>query len=855
MKGWKLYCNKKCFRFAKAFFRLFVLFFSGSSAYGAFPGWYNPSLVSRNVVEYGLYSDRAVIHAVTVELKERFVPGKSVAADIVLYRFSGRKIIEKEKAAEVTLPPSEFLFTLIPSVAATKDGVMIFWQEPGAGGRGTTIKYAFRSASETVFGSALALREGEFFGSLPQASADDFGGIHLFYQSYAKGGRFSIQHAVFRNGKFEGFTPVIKNIDSMGKGAFFPSVLFRSKEIYLMYQSRQTKNLMDELYLVTSKDGGRSFSAPRQITKNTHNDFAPYLVSINGRLEFVWQANPGGNWDIFRSELEEKPESEPVKVSISQANAYRPVMAYTPKNGRVVVWYDQRKIPPQIYAKFLDAGSELISKDHPATKGKSAASEPRLVVSGSEIYLFFVQGRRLYLQKSDRETSQVVISSPTHGEGNLSRSRDVRIEWKLANEPSGVDSYAFLVDQRDNSEPDLYNLDGEKSHIDLKEMNGGRYYFHLKYKDKAGNESKKFSFPFTVDPNPPTTPSVVSNTHTEALPVKETRFVVSYESQDDLALKGYRYVLSENIGASLQEFTTETTLSFDDLDPGKYYFMVQSEDSVGNLSQRSIYSFEVAPADYEDFFVQTNIENNKVLGDKLTLEINLNREDKSIQKVRVQVLNKKIDPFSVKKELSYRRQRNIYQGEIPVKLKHGFYILSLGLEYSDGSRSIPRYYFFEYGEPEEETAVTVQLGPRFRWEVEYWFRSKFEKTLPEIRMVSDGELYTVQFFIAEELRKRVAGYSYRLSNLPGMPDGKINYLDSPVYLYNLNPGTYYLSVRPVFHSRKANKKAGYSYIRFEVKGPLYFLSMRSVVSGLALFVIILLWLFRKKIIYYSGRFR
>lgn len=838
-------------------FLIFFIFLFSAKIWSV-PGWYAPVRFADKTTEYSVQETEGrvndILYVVSVSLPTAFSTAKDTLCEIYVHSFNGSSI-KSAKAASVTLPKSLFLFSLNPSIAVSGDQVLIVWQQPSKDGRGTDMKYIVGSSGDFVFSEAETVREQEYDGSLPKLIVSKEGLIHLFYQKRVESSKFSLMHAKFNGNKFSEFSSIIGDIASIGRGAFFPSIVIDNSEIFVMYQTRQEQTLRDEIYFIRSTNAGKSFGKLARMTENDHNDFAPYLTMIDEQMEYVWQANPEGNWAIYY----QKSGEEPKKITTSKSDSFMPVMAYTPKNGRVMAWFDQRVAPAQIYSIFWNSDSELsIAREHAVTRGKSMASEPYLATIGDNIFLFYLQNQRLYAAKTDKETSKIGVYSPTHAEGMSSNNTDVKIEWSIRGEPSGVDSIAYLVDDRADSNPDLYNLDGDKRDLVIKDVAGGRYYFHIKYIDGAGNESMPYHYPFVVDSGPPQSPIISSATHQEGIPVDAKNFTVSFYAEDDIGVRGYYYAFSENRGEPLEKFSETEELTFSDISAGRYYFMVRAEDLAGKLSPVSVYSIEVVPEDYADFFVKTNIADSRVQAENFEVEILLNITEKNIAAVKANLTRKKSDPYGSGEVWDFEVSENKYTIARPLdSLSPGLYAFSLGLEYSDGTMSIPRYYYFEYKKPRVEQPVKpVRFETGWRRVQRYFYEpAAYEKTLPTIEINSEGDLFKVEFNMNKEFKSFVKGYSYRVADIPSMPEEEVNYGKTPIYLYNLSPGEYYLSVRAVFSKKDFNEKAGYSYIRFVVLPHSFWRNPRFIAGALGLLFLLFGLRHRKKLLFYFGRYR
>jgi hypothetical protein len=87
--------------------------------------------------------------------------------------------------------------------------------------------------------------------------------------------------------------------------------------------------------------------------------------------------------------------------------------------------------------------------------------------------------------------SDPVIASPSHRIAVASRNRSVQLRWSGASDSqSGVDGFSYELDTAPTSLPDAVK-DAEENIIgvDTRPLPNGRYYFHLRTRDNAGNWS------------------------------------------------------------------------------------------------------------------------------------------------------------------------------------------------------------------------------------------------------------------------------------------------------------------------------------------------------------------------------
>jgi hypothetical protein len=130
----------------------------------------------------------------------------------------------------------------------------------------------------------------------------------------------------------------------------------------------------------------------------------------------------------------------------------------------------------------------------------------------------------------------------------------------------------------------------------------------------------------------------------------------------------------------------------------------------------------------------------------------------------------------------------------------------------------------------------------------------FEGIIPIIELFEEDGLFKLSFSLPDMYKKLVKGFTYQVSDIPSLPDGEMNYVDNPVYLFDLQDGIYYISVKPVFINEKSNTFSNYSYLRFEVDNKSIWNKKAFIVFVLIIFLLtgFMGW---KHIKFYLSKFR
>ncbi|MES0488652.1 MAG: hypothetical protein ABUK01_01590 [Leptospirales bacterium] len=814
-------------------------------------GWYPSTLISSKVYSYSVASMQKKennVFFVSAGLEETFKPEEASLYNINLLRFNGSGT-KKIPVATISLPASRFRFSLRPTVAISESKIMVFWQEPAQEKVGSRVMYSIGDRSTLVFSEPAQFAE-KLSASSPYVLVDNKGIFYIFYQSFSRAsklGKFFIKFTKYDKDRFSKSLSVISDPSSIGKGVFFPAIFIVESQIHVLYQSKQSTSLKDEIFYIKSENSGKSFSKPVQLTTNDVNDFSPMAIYKNEELDWVWQSDSDTGY-VINSSLSKKIQ---LNISESNSNSYNPVLVHSKKAGYIIAWHDFRVSPPQIFARFVNKPEDtIIGKPHQATDHKLSSSKTSFVKLGGRVYLIYQSGSTLYAKLADIYTSEIKITSKTHSRGKYSNTDKVVFDLELLSEPSGVKDFAFLIDHRPNSDPGIINMRGESRTIEKAGLESGSYFLHVKYIDRAGNRSKIYRYPFLVDVEKPEPPEIVSDTHLPGEASDNLKFHATFKSNDNVGIKGYRYKFTHNIGDAPDQFTKTGEITVDNLEPGQYFFIVRAEDNAGNVSVTANYLVDIRYPDAEDFLITSSIRAGNVGKSILTVTVTGLRDEKKIVRLNGGITTEKRDPTEKGKLIPSEKSDNALTAVIDLhKLKPGFYVFNLGVVYADGTKSYPRYLYFLYNPPDWDKQHPT-AGRRLS------IPSYIFSLRPSITVQNIGSLYEVSFKLPSNVQKKygrsLKGFSYAFSQTPRKPSGQLNYGKTPIYFYDLKPGEYYITVIPVFKGGKTEPDA-FSYYRFEVGTASVFPQKILIIILLVVLFLFIILINRKKIRFYMSR--
>lgn len=868
---------------------LVIVFFVPLATLIADPvGWGDALIVDRRAEEFGVccHEGESRLYAVTASPQGTFNKEAPTMVELSLLFSDGGKF-ERRLLAEVTLAAADQLFPLHPSVSVLGDEILVAWQETSPQGNASGIYYLYSASGPMGFAGKqiLPATENKLNAILPLAKMTGPGQHMILYQEPASANRFRLVAAHGNGGVFTGLSPVAE-ISGGTRGALFPATIRRGKRIDILYQNRAEATLIDDIFRAFSQDGGVSWKGNVRVTSNGFQNFSAQVTdtrksrrseSADGqnaldfdaseKLVFIWQSNPNKVWSIFAA-----PEgNEPIAVNESASPSYLPAIvagAETARGGSaalVAAWQDTRNGSPFVYARFLDRpDNSFVGVDHRVTKEVIAAKPMEFTRVGNRAFLFYGCGPGLCTREADITAEPVRIFSQTHAVGRVSKSSDAVFNWPKVSDVSGVESFAWLIDDAKDTNPDFYNMNARATQITVPGLNGGAYYLHIKYRDRAGNVSPVTHYPFVVDSVAPSRPIVSSPSHENGIPDSRREVTLRFSAADDSGIANYRYAFAEKLPRVFADTTSSTELTFNDVPPGKYLFAVEAVDLGGNVSERAFYRIEIGVNERNDLTIRHNAEADVITRPDITFTIQDNG-GRGIREVRYLSGFDMRDPFTGKKA-NLAADDNIYTARIR-GLETGTAVISLGIIYADGTRAAPRHFYFDsndararknfaFTDIEYEKVAPVRERTAFnvggRAEI---ISSKFDRGILEIRLNYDPA-DACRGAAARRCQPRqikIKGFVWEIASAERIPQGEINFSGPVEFIYLQKPGQYFLNAKTLFRGPEREQFAYDSRsvevpdVRKEFRKQVYV----ALAATLALLLLIGIWQ-RRRVAFYVG---
>jgi serine phosphatase RsbU (regulator of sigma subunit) len=420
------------------------------------------------------------------------------------------------------------------------------------------------------------------------------GSIFLFYHTESEGSRIDFFYIQSGDSGSTWSSPF--QIAKEFAGSFFPVLSSRGKDLYVVWQSRpfsQIENPVFNVYLAVSRDAGKSWAAPVPLTRGSLGENTRPFVSFGtNRLSLVWESDRGDASGIYYREydLSGKPISEETKIQGVISNARDPKKVLSGEE-LAVCYIDGRDGAERLYyarrvnGKFEEKG--------PLGRPELDILHYNLLATRGQLYFFLQERGTILFQGPDKSVPPLKVL--TEGDRHIGK-RGVLIRWEELKDSSGLEGYAYGFDMREETEPEIVNLTAFTTSVRLTPEGEGKYYFHLRARDKAGNYSRTVTLPFTVDLTPPPAPVVAIVKHDAQGFYRDNSpvFQWSVEAPD---LAGYNYSLSRQ-KAVIKDSAVKTPrgkASFRSIQGGTWYFNVAAVDKAGNVSETASIAVRLRP--------------------------------------------------------------------------------------------------------------------------------------------------------------------------------------------------------------------------------------------------------------------
>ncbi len=497
----------------------------------------------------------------------------------------------------VTIATANQLVEGNPHVAVSKDGIVtVMWHDYIEKESTNRIFYSTSTDMGANWSSPRRVEIGFELEMLPRIFYDDRGRLHLYFHGQS-GDSINLFHAVSADGVTYETTGALIRLSTDLKGAFFPSILYAGRYVFIVWQGKG-EQFTDDLYFIRSSNYGRRWSSRRKITFGAGSNESPSIILHDNNLYVTYQNNENNTWKIKLLIGEDNGGfwgNRPIDVSTTDANSFSPQIAKTERDI-VISWYDLREGSERIFARKYSLTEKKLLKETRISLQNVPAKNQKIISSGKKIVVFWEQGNIIMAKASDVYVAPPRVFSRTHPRGTWSRNPVARIEWKPPEDESGIVGYAEIIDQLPYTNPPLQTVQGFVNRKVTQELDDGIYYYHIRAIDGAGNTSRTVHYKLQISANPLSIPVIVSNTHpqNESVPYDDARFKWAIDETE--RLKGFVYSISKDTITRPENFITDFQVEFNDLEEGGYFFNIAAVDKTNQVGRSANYYFIVGKA-------------------------------------------------------------------------------------------------------------------------------------------------------------------------------------------------------------------------------------------------------------------
>ncbi|WP_304221649.1 SpoIIE family protein phosphatase [Gracilinema caldarium] len=473
--------------------------------------------------------------------------------------------------------------------------------------------------------------KGDINSSLAPRIVARADGGYLLFITRGQEQSLSLFYARSDNGRdWTDFTPFVT--DQRLKLTFLPSHTSLGSVDYVVFQALTGEiRPTFQLFMVTSSDGGRTWSAPRQITNfidpyvtsrrepENFDNQRPFILGSGNSLFLAWERRTtNGNPQIYGLEL--KPDGQIIgeaeQISPRGVYANNPVVLNI-KGRWTLFWFDNRRGQNRVYMA-QKRGLDWEDTDLSVTSGDATFCRP--IYDDSGLYAFWQTQRasqnRLVLLAPDTSVAKPILRPNNFQDGVRLRTDRIQISWSAPEDSSGILGYSYIW-TRDPREipPKTVKLYAGTTRLEQVASEDGPWYFSLRAQDFAGNWSEPSTVSFVRDTTPPPAASIISpDLDAEGYLLSNT-FTISWNAPPASDVAGYTWNLeylgpldlfgklsladfAARLSASFPTVTTplrfmgtDTQASFTNQDNGIWRFTLAVVDRVGNISQPTVYYF------------------------------------------------------------------------------------------------------------------------------------------------------------------------------------------------------------------------------------------------------------------------
>ncbi|MCK5674949.1 MAG: SpoIIE family protein phosphatase [Spirochaetales bacterium] len=487
------------------------------------------------------------------------------------------------------------------SIANSETGILIY-SSIDAGNSFNLLGSPGGGDVSTVSPKLFITDQGKFILFVTQPLA---GNPNSFNQESSLG----ITYSVSENGQsWSKYLPLVSSFDL--SNVYLPYHVSNRGVEHVVFQASPSNSRFYQLYYISSRDSGRTWSSPSWITDvskdvNRSVDFdnqRVFLTESSSEIYISWERKLGngqasayyGKLDIVDKNLSSFEHITGTGISTNPVNNPQ---IYLEQGNPVALWYNNIG---QVVLAGKD-NNEWLGIDIPGQTGGGLSNFCRFLVSENEMNIIWQSDTGgdsgLTILMPDKTAPDITISPVNFRTAAL--SQDIfTVSWDLPSDSSGIEGFSYSLDRNQNGvAPQRIMLRRRDDRLNSFIVDtDGEWYAHVRAVDYAGNWSNTSSSRFIRDTTPPGKVSFLD------LDLDESGFLLSNTGSlkwsppvgEIAAGYSYRiqYLADSDYEGSLLDFNILDTpgrsisgdLNFNlyNQDNGLWSFTVNSFDAVGN---------------------------------------------------------------------------------------------------------------------------------------------------------------------------------------------------------------------------------------------------------------------------------
>lgn len=457
---------------------------------------------------------------------------------------------------------------LAPSLGVGLDEVLVAWQSIDKKSRPNVFASCFDFTGKAV-SSVTRLGIEKVATILPKViKGNKKGEFFILIQELAGKFNLNLVHFSCQRGIIGS-----QKIASTSRGNFFPVGSLSPQGLQLIFQTK-SKSRKDELIRVLIDANSLEERSREKLSNSSGNELNAGFEAKGG---YIKQVQIEGLWQINFTNRDGKQTI----LSDKKFNNILPVSGQDNQKGAAFFWI-QKDSKDKLIARWLYSAIPDLK-------------DPRVILESSKIsslQILQYPENFILLAMDQNQVKAIQIDKLAITPKATAQFSDKGISLKIdyLKDVEKIKAVAYAVDERKELTPEIWNQSEAVTTMKLPVLGPGKYYFHLRYQDYAGNISDTIHVPIFVDMNKPMIENFFLVGENPTILEKQT---VKVEAKDDLGVASFEYILQNETGKT-KVTSSQPTFQFTPEWSGVYTVKVRAIDETGKFSSQESVNINVA---------------------------------------------------------------------------------------------------------------------------------------------------------------------------------------------------------------------------------------------------------------------